>query len=189
VDDGVHVMMTGTSIAAGVAAGAVALLLEESPGLTPEAARMTLQMRANTDAQTGAVPNEKWGYGKLSMGAGTSGIIDTPMAGIGGLSLGVPYPNPLQTTTRMDFSLEKPSMVHVRVYDLQGREVRSLISGPLNGGSHFATWDGNDGQGRAVPSGRYYMTVSALPAGNEDAGVPEGTPAVLRQSRAVTILR
>ncbi len=47
--------------------GAVALMLEMCPTLTADQARAILHATATADANTGAVPNSHWGYGKLNM--------------------------------------------------------------------------------------------------------------------------
>lgn len=71
--DQVHRMHKGTNMAAGVVTGAVALLLEAQPTLTPSGARAILHSDALADAFTGMVPNNEWGYGKVRVdcGAGT----------------------------------------------------------------------------------------------------------------------
>ena len=48
-------------------------------------------------------------------------------------------------------------MVHLRVYDLLGRPVRTLVEDALTAGFHRQIWRGLDDQGRAVGSGLYFV--------------------------------
>ncbi|HUH13829.1 MAG TPA: S8 family serine peptidase, partial [Longimicrobiales bacterium] len=75
--DGRHVALLGTSMSAPHVTGAVALLLEQRPGLGPEEARDLLTASARSDAFTAhphtggpdGVPNPQWGHGKLDVEA------------------------------------------------------------------------------------------------------------------------
>lgn len=75
--DGVHAVLFGTSMAAPTVAGAVALLLQYAPELTPEDAKTLLWNAARADAFTmrtysvlpGGTPNVHWGHGKLDAAA------------------------------------------------------------------------------------------------------------------------
>lgn len=72
VDDGVHAVMQGTSMAAPMVTGAVAMMLQQDPTMGPTLARQRLTTGARVDAQVtaaGAVPNKKWGAGKLDLGS------------------------------------------------------------------------------------------------------------------------
>lgn len=76
--DGFHWTISGTSMATPVATGATALLLEQRPDLTIDQIRDLLIDNSASDIQTGSVPNNDWGSGKLdilaSMQAGTGSI-------------------------------------------------------------------------------------------------------------------
>jgi hypothetical protein len=75
-------------------------------------------------------------------------------------------PNPFNPSTAFDFALSKGGLFELRVFDIQGRVVRTLVSGELPAGNHRATWDGTDERGRAVASGVYIATLSG-PGGSE----------------------
>ncbi|HKW13303.1 MAG TPA: FlgD immunoglobulin-like domain containing protein [Candidatus Krumholzibacteria bacterium] len=70
-------------------------------------------------------------------------------------------PNPFRETTRIPFTLDTDSHVVVRVYDVRGALVTTLLDGPLAQGSHDVSWDGADANGRRVASGAYFYTLSA----------------------------
>jgi hypothetical protein len=173
VQDGVHRMMTGTSVSAGTVAGAVALLLERYPGLDPASVKAILAARSTQDTYTGAVPNGTWGCGKLCLTPTVQTGIADAGSGAGGLAMGAAYPNPVRRLTRVPVNLTAPGQVRIAVYDLGGREVRIMHDGMLGPGSHEFLWDGTDDSGRAVASGRYYVVAT-------DAGA--------RRSRAITLL-
>ena len=52
----------------------------------------------------------------------------------------------------------------LRIFDVRGREVRTLFSGQQTAGTHEVEWDGRDGAGGAAASGVY---VYRLLAGGE----------------------
>ena len=74
-------------------------------------------------------------------------------------ALAPPAPNPSRADVRMTLELPSPSGVDAGIYDLAGRLVRSLHSGPLAAGSHSLRWDGRDANGRSVPAGVYFARV------------------------------
>jgi subtilisin family serine protease len=69
---GQYAWFGGTSAAAPHVAGAVALLLQIEPGLSPAQIKARLRDHAREDAFTGLVPNFRWGWGKLDIGAALS---------------------------------------------------------------------------------------------------------------------
>ncbi len=70
--------------------------------------------------------------------------------------LEVPYPNPFNPSTRLAFSLSQSCEVLLRIYDLAGRPVRTLVDGWREAGRHEVTWDGRDNRGRMLSSGVYF---------------------------------
>jgi flagellar hook capping protein FlgD/WD40 repeat protein len=75
-------------------------------------------------------------------------------------------PNPFNPVTKINFAVSKDSDVALRVYNVQGRLVKTLFSGRLAQGMHEVTWDGRDTSGRQAASGVYYAKVSS--GGNSD---------------------
>ncbi|MEO6462763.1 MAG: S8 family serine peptidase, partial [Candidatus Eisenbacteria bacterium] len=72
VDDGVHAVLQGTSMAAPMVTGAVAMMLQQDPNMGPSLARQRLTAGARVDGPVlaaGAVPNKKFGAGKLDLGS------------------------------------------------------------------------------------------------------------------------
>lgn len=69
------------------------------------------------------------------------------------------YPNPFNPSTRIRFeipSIETISEVHLRVYDILGREVTTLVSEVLKPGTYDVEWDASN-----YPSGVYYYRIEA----------------------------
>jgi hypothetical protein len=70
--------------------------------------------------------------------------------------LGQNYPNPFNAVTRLSFGLPEASRVSIRVFDVSGREVATLVSGQLNAGHHNVVWNGE-----AMVSGVYIVKMDA----------------------------
>jgi spore coat protein A len=91
--------------------------------------------------------------------AKTSGIQD--VAASGGIQLSQPQPNPASAGVALQMSLAAPGAVELNLYDVAGRFVRSLASGPFDSGVHELRWDGSDGAGRRVAPGVYFVVLRA----------------------------
>ena len=71
-------------------------------------------------------------------------------------------PNPFNPATKLSFTLADPSRATLRVHDLAGRVVRTLLADvALEAGRHEAAWDGTDDRGRPVAAGVYLCRVQA----------------------------
>lgn len=64
-------------------------------------------------------------------------------------------PNPFNPQTALKFQVVKPGMVSIKVFDMQGRLINTLVNGYFNPGSYSEIWFGKDTSGRSVPSGIY----------------------------------
>ncbi len=68
-------------------------------------------------------------------------------------------PNPFNPRTTISFSLKQGAPTSLRIYDVAGRLVRTLVDGKLPAGRHSYVWDGTDRGGRQVSTGVYYYRV------------------------------
>ena len=65
-----------------------------------------------------------------------------------------------EADTTISFYLPVRSRIALRIYDMLGREVRTLLSGEeREKGAGVAVWDGRDNAGRSVASGSYFYTL------------------------------
>ncbi len=68
-------------------------------------------------------------------------------------------PNPFNPVTIIAFHVPHESHVAVHVYDVSGREVRTLVDGVKEPGRHSAVWDGRNDQGESCSSGVYFCVM------------------------------
>jgi len=66
------------------------------------------------------------------------------------------YPNPFNPSTTIEFSIPKAEHVTLKIYNLLGQEVATLVSNELDHGTHSYTWDASD-----FASGIYYYKMQA----------------------------
>ena len=65
-------------------------------------------------------------------------------------------PNPFNPKTEIRFSLQQAGQASLKIYDAQGRLVRSLVDGVLQAGEQRVTWDGSTASGQRAASGVYF---------------------------------
>lgn len=71
------------------------------------------------------------------------------------------FPNPFNPTTIIQFGLPVSSHVMLKVFDLLGREVKTLVDGERGAGFHQVRWDGMDVLNKATPAGVYLYRLVA----------------------------
>jgi hypothetical protein len=72
------------------------------------------------------------------------------------------WPNPFNASTTIAFDVERTVPVHLVVYDVLGRRVRTLHSGETLTAGHYRTsWNGRDDEGRSAASGVYLYRLTA----------------------------
>ncbi|TVQ75897.1 MAG: T9SS C-terminal target domain-containing protein, partial [Balneolaceae bacterium] len=73
-----------------------------------------------------------------------------------GYNLGQNYPNPFNPTTQISFEIGQAGMTSLKVYDLLGREVATLVNSDLPAGSHTIDFDAAN-----LASGTYMYRLEA----------------------------
>lgn len=71
------------------------------------------------------------------------------------------YPNPFNPSTTIRFDVPMPSPITIKIYDILGREVTTLIDRKFEAGAHAATWDGKNSRELPVASGVYFIRMRA----------------------------
>ncbi len=71
------------------------------------------------------------------------------------------YPNPFNPETTIRYELASRRHVSLRVYDVSGAVVRTLVNGDKVAGSYSLTWNGRDDHGSPVSSGVYFYRITA----------------------------
>ena len=87
-------------------------------------------------------------YGDLPIGVLTPPTPD-------GFVLHAPRPNPFNPRTELAFRTVAAGHVTLRILDLRGRVVATLVDGDRPSGEHAVTWDGLDATGGRAASGTY----------------------------------
>lgn len=69
------------------------------------------------------------------------------------------YPNPFNPTTNIHFSLDQTSIVEIKIYDVLGKSIRTLMNDLQTSGIHQLVWNGKDDAGTDVASGVYFCRI------------------------------
>ena len=91
------------------------------------------------------------------------GVDDPPLSPpVAAVALHAGIPNPFSGATAIGFDLRSGGPTALRIYDIAGRLVKTLVHAELTGQSrHVVTWDGTDREGHAVGSGIYFARLDA----------------------------
>ena len=71
------------------------------------------------------------------------------------------HPNPFNPTTMIPYCLASSERVTLRIFDAQGKLVRTLAEGEKPAGSYEVAWNGRDDSGRSVATGMYFVQLQA----------------------------
>jgi flagellar hook assembly protein FlgD len=71
-------------------------------------------------------------------------------------------PNPFNPQTQIQLQLAQSGHVELAIFDVRGRQVRTLQRGTMSAGSHQFTWDARTDQGSRLGSGVYFLRGNVL---------------------------
>jgi hypothetical protein len=70
------------------------------------------------------------------------------------------YPNPFNSETIIEYSINEPGYVKIDVFNSSGRLVKRLFDGELNSGNYSVIWNATDTKGNNAESGLYFYKIS-----------------------------
>ncbi len=73
------------------------------------------------------------------------------------------FPNPFNPSTTIRYRLPHATHVKLVIFDMLGREIKTLVDAPQSAGEHQVIWDGTNNAGQAVSAGTY---IYGLKVGN-----------------------
>jgi len=108
------------------------------------------------DVFEGFLPNK---LVTITEGGEITGIEKTDRVVLGSFILSQNYPNPFNPQTTIEYILTSPSHVVLKIYNLRGQVIKTLVNEPQGTGMQTATWTGENGQGQKVSSGVYIYQI------------------------------
>lgn len=71
------------------------------------------------------------------------------------------YPNPFNPQTIVKYEISENSIVTIKIYNILGKEITTLVEKEQTPGSYQISWEAKDSEGRLLPSGVYLIRLSA----------------------------
>ncbi|MCK4353113.1 T9SS type A sorting domain-containing protein [candidate division WOR-3 bacterium] len=91
-------------------------------------------------------------WGGLGVYTGEQGIEENAKSRVQNVKLFQNYPNPFHLLTTISYALPAKTNVSLKIYDISGRLVHTLINGEKDPGNHTTQWNASDS-----PSGIYFV--------------------------------
>lgn len=71
------------------------------------------------------------------------------------------YPNPFNSSSQIKIISGQRSSIQIVIYNILGKEVKTLLNKELPAGEYTIEWDGKDNEGSSLPSGIYFIQMTA----------------------------
>jgi hypothetical protein len=152
-EDGTYYFL-GYDFNTGIEIGSGAILqvdVEFDDNLYNSSIIMTMPSVAAGDAGANPVTALFHGFGQFTGYLSMEDEIGLP----GEFALHPNFPNPFNPSTKIAYDLARDSNVKLEIFDLIGRNVKTLVNGKQIAGRHMATWNATDNYGQPVSAGVY----------------------------------
>ncbi len=146
-----YISVRGTSISTPLVAGAAAVLLSANPSWTPMMVREALMKTASQSNS----PNNDYGYGIIDIWAAINYDASSPVTP----ELSQNFPNPFNLNTTIEYELKQSSNVKIKIFDILGREITTLVNRFQPSGTKSVSWNGKDRYGISVSTGVYFYSL------------------------------
>ena len=83
-------------------------------------------------------------------------------------------PNPFNPSTTIHYAVPVAALVELVVHDVNGREVKRLVSARREVGTYQVVWDATDGANRLVASGTYLFQLTAVDVATGERSIHTG---------------
>jgi hypothetical protein len=123
-------------------------------------------VRVGTSSTLVGDNSRTWYDGISFAGVNTAVSVQETQALPSTFSLSQNYPNPFNPSTVINYQLPAVSLVTLKVFDMLGREVATLVNGERGAGTHSTVWDAS-----GYPSGVYVYRLQARNLSIGQAGV------------------
>ena len=91
----------------------------------------------------------------ITEGSSPSGVTSDKPAIASDFALYQNFPNPFNPSTRISYQLKKSAHVRLTIYDISGREIKTLVNNNCPEGNASILWDGTNNTGNIVATGIY----------------------------------
>jgi hypothetical protein len=71
------------------------------------------------------------------------------------------YPNPFNPSTSISFNLPKAGIASLKIYNIKGQLVKTLVNGETTAGNHTLLWNGTNDNNDGVGSGIYFYSLKS----------------------------
>ncbi|HSG27503.1 MAG TPA: FlgD immunoglobulin-like domain containing protein, partial [Candidatus Krumholzibacterium sp.] len=108
----------------------------------------------NPDGQTSVMANAFQVIDTTTTDSETPGVPTS-------FALGQNVPNPFNPSTKISFDIAEQSSVSLKIYDINGRVIRTLVNSVMAPDRYEVNWDGRNENGSMVASGVYFYRLQA----------------------------